>query len=290
MIRTSSTRLQRARVFAIAPLFALLTSSACAGPTVNLRPQVEQRPVVGLTRAPRPEATTQDGNLETLGPSAREATQPCAQSFAFGSLATPEAAVRLYVESIAANHFACALRAYAAHEHAARFDFTAVARWTHIMTPAVLKAPAEYPMFVELNEFRAKGEMAQATKLFVYDLLADRDPTDGQVVESDLQIQAFVQAVNPVRLAALRVVRIDQPRQSVTNGPEGQALFKKLATLASADEMAERIALYELSGQFLWSGFRLCRYDKTWKIYEFASTFAGRSGKTTTAEYEARLQ
>lgn len=56
--------------------------------------------------------------------------------------------------------------------------------------------------------------------------------------------------------------------------------------------MTERIALYELSGLLFWGGFRLCRYEKTWKIYEFASSFGGPFGmveKTTVAEYEARL-
>jgi hypothetical protein len=279
MIRTRATRLQRSRLLTIASLVVTLAGSACTGSTVGLKPHVEQR---------------------TAAPTPQDAAHPCKHASKNESLATPEAAVNLYLESIAANDFSCALRAYAAHEHAARFNFTALVSWVGVLSPARIEAPAEYPMFVEMNELRAKAEMAEATKQFVYGLLTDKDPAGSQTVQSDAEIQAFVQAVNPARLATLRVVRIDQPRQSVTNGPEAQALFKKLSTLYGADEMTERIALYELSGQFFWSGFTLCRYDKTWKIYKFESNYGGPiSGgtftggvvrKTTAAEYEAHLR
>jgi hypothetical protein len=250
---------------------------------------------LGPERAPQVETTTQDVKPGTAGSTVQDAAHPCEPSIANKSLATPEAAINLYVERIAANDFTCALRAYAAHEQAARFNFTALVSWVGVLNPGVLKAPAEYPMFVEMNELRAKAEMAESTKRFVYGLLTDMDPTGSQPVESDAEIQAFVQAVNPARLAKMKVVRIDQPRQSVTNGPEAQAHFKRLSTLEGADEMTERMALYELSGQFFSSGFRLCRYDKSWKIYKLESDYGrlpvGRVAlKTTAAEYEARLR
>jgi hypothetical protein len=148
-------------------------------------------------------------------------------------------------------------------------------------------------MFVEMNELRAQAEMAEATKLFVYGLLTDVDVTGSQPMQSDAEIQAFIQAVNPARLATLKVVKIEQPRRSVTNGADAQAFFKMFASREGADEVTDRIALYELSGELFWSGFRLCRYDKSWKIYDFTSTFGGPLGgvvgKTTAAEYEARL-
>jgi hypothetical protein len=271
VIRTNTTELQRSHLLTIASLVVTLTGSACTASTAGLKPHVEQ---------------------PTAAPTPRDAAHPCEQASNDENLATPEAAVNLYIESIAANNFARALRTYAAHEHAARVDFTALVSWVHVFSAGVQDAPAEYPMFVEMNELRAKAEMAQATKFFVYSLLTDRDPGGSQTVESDAEIRAFVQAVNPARLAMLRVVRIDQPRKSL--GPEAQELFKRQATRYGADEMTERVALYELSSQFFWSGFQLSRYDKTWKIYQFASfyhgPYRGGMGKTTAAEYEALLQ
>jgi hypothetical protein len=266
-----------------------LASSACAGPTANLKPHVEQRHEVEVERVAQPKTTTQDAKPGTAGPTARDAVHACER---YKSLATPEAAVNLYIESIAANDFACALRAYAAHEQAARFDFTALVRYVHMWSPASLKAPAGYPMFVEMNELQAKAEMAQATKLFVYGLLSDRELMRTYNAESDAQIQAFIQAVDPARLATLRVVRIDQPRQSASNSPKAQELFKEFATRAGADEMTERIALYELSGRFFRSGFQLTRYDQRWTIYTLNSNYVDPVfvAKTTPAEYAALLQ
>jgi hypothetical protein len=272
LIRTTTTSLQRARVLAAA---ALLVTSACLACT-------------GTTAVPCAKPVTA---ARATGDEVRPSAQPSKHE----SLATPEAAVSLYVECIAASDFACALRAYAARERAARFDYTALVRFVQHWSPGSLNAPAQYPMFVELNELRAKANLAQATKLFVYGLLADMDLTRVQTVESDAEVQSFVQAVNPARLAKLTVVRIDQPRKLVLNGPEAQAIFKARAAREGADEVTERIALYELSGQLYWGGFQLSRYDKGWKIYEFGSNFAGPLasavvGKTTATEYEGLLQ
>src|SRR5688572_7611891 len=270
MIRPSATRPQRPRL-TIASLVVIMASSACAGATVAQKPPVEQR---------------------TAAPTPRDAAHPCEQAPNNETLATPEAAVRLYIESIAANNFARAMRAFAAEERAARFNFTALVSWVHVFSAGAQEAPAEYPMFVEINELRAKAQMAQATKIFIYGLLTDRDPSGSQTVESDAEIQAFVQAVDPARLATLRVVSIDQPRSLL--GPEAQALFKQRATRHGADEMTERIALCDFSGQFFGAGFSLARYDKTWKIFEpgapFSGLLDGAAEKTTAAEYEARLQ
>jgi hypothetical protein len=245
-----------------------------------------------LDRGPPVEATTQNVRPPAAEIAVEDAAHACVPSSAKG-FATPEAAINFYVESIAVNDLTCAMRAYAAHEHAARFDFRALVSWAKVLSPGVLKAPAQYPMFVEMNEHVAKAEMADATKLLVYGLLTDASLSGSQTLEPDAKIQDFVQAVNPARLARVKVVRIDPPRQAQFNGPKAQAHFKELATLEGADEVTERIALYELSGQLFWSGFRLCRYDASWKLYAFKSTFGGPFDvveKTTAPKYQAGLQ
>jgi hypothetical protein len=284
VIHIWSTRLERSLPLALATLFVAVVSSGCAGPTAAIMPEVG---------TPASVKTTGESATDVSAPLASDPKHPCKRRSDHEDLATPEAAVHLYVDSLAANDFACALYAYAAHEHAAGGDFTSLVRWVGFLSPSVQNAPAEYPMFVEMNELRAKAKMAEATKFFVYLLLADTDPRGVQTVDSDEQIHAFIRAVDPARLAPLKVLRIDQARQSITNSPRGQALLKDFAAREAADEATERVALYDLSGRLFWSGFRLCRYGKAWKILELASTSAGPQGevgKTTAAEYEARVQ
>jgi hypothetical protein len=254
VIRTSATRLQRARRLAGVLLTSVL-ASACAKPTAQPKPQAQER----TAARPRPEAAP-----------------PCGHAAKDETLETPDAAVRLYFESVAANDLAGALRAYAANERAAKFDFTSYMRWV-IQFTGNIQAPTEYPMFVEINQLRAKGELAAATRAFVYELLADRDPSASQPVTSDAEIEAFVKAVNPARLASLKLVRVDEPRMAAS--PEALASFKRQSGLNGADEMAERIALYELSGKPFWWGFQLSRYGKTWKIFEHSELARTSSGR-----------
>lgn len=186
--RYSTVRVHRSRLLRTG-LLVILAGSACAGSTVDLKPHVEPK--------------------KSAPPIAAD---PCEQASNNENLGTPEAAVKLYVESIAANDFGRALRAFAAHEHATRSNFTAVVSYVDVFSAGVQIAPADYPMFVEVNELRAKATMAQATKVFVYSLLTNKDPQGSQIVKNDAEIQAFVQAfvqaVNPARLARLTVTRI----------------------------------------------------------------------------------
>jgi hypothetical protein len=231
----------------------------------------------------------------TAGRVAQPTAYKCAQSFADAPLATPEATIHRYVKSLATSDLGCASQEFAAREHATRFDFKATVTWVRVLSPAILKAPSEYPMFVEMNELRALADMADASKLFIYGVLTDSAPMGSQPVESDAEIQAFIEAVNPARLALLRVVRIDQPSQSTINSPSARLHFTEMAAREGADEITERIALYEFSGRLYWSGFLLCRHGERWKIYEFRSSYGGPLGgevvrRTTSAEYEARLR
>jgi hypothetical protein len=265
--------LQRPGRFSGVLLLNGLLAAACMKSTAQLKPQAAQ---------------------EQTAPTGSETAQPCARAANDELLDTPEAAVRLYVESVATNDLVGAFRAYAGHERATKFDFTSHMRWV-IQFSSNVQAPTEYPMFVEINELSAKGELAAATRAFVYELLADRDPSVSQPVGSDTEIDTFVKAVNPARLASLKLIRVDAPRMSTS--PEALASFKRQSSLNRADEMAERISLYDLAGQPFWWGFRLGRYGTTWKIFEHGSAFAsaayggppGRMGKTTVAEYEARV-
>jgi hypothetical protein len=265
---------QRSRALAIA---SILVTLACSN---------------GVQRAPRVETSVRDVKDAPTGSTVPAAASRCEQAIANKGLGTPEAAISLYVESIAANDLACALRGYAAHEFAAAFDFKTLVTYVQVLSPSIIKAPAQYPMFVEMNELRAQGEMADASKAFVYGLLTDIDMGGVQTMASEAPVQAFLQAVNPTRLATLKIVRIDQSYRVVRDGPKAQELFEKFAHLDGAEEMTDRIALYELSGRHFWSGFRLARYEKTWKIYELESSYGGPiSGgvrKTTVTEYEAQ--
>jgi len=206
---------------------------------------------------------------------------------------TPEAAIEHYVKSIAAADLDGAMRPLAVDDIAARYDFPAVARWLPMMQPATLYAPTNHDVYVRLNKMRLAGELSNATRMIISSLLGieiEGPPKHA----TDADITAFMTAVDPSRLKALKVVRIDQPGKAVVNTPEMIAVHKRHASFHGADEQTERIALYQLGDQHYWSGFQLLRYGKRWVISQLFSAFvAGGTpgvGKTTAAEYEAKLK
>jgi hypothetical protein len=210
------------------------------------------------------------------------------------SFDTPEAAIEHYAKSIAAADLDAAMQPLAVDDIAARYDFPAVARWLPLMQPATLYAPTNHDVYVRLNKLRLAGEMSNATKMILYSLLGI--PVEGAPEKraTDAEIAALVAALDPARLKALKVVRIDQPGKAVVNTPEMIEMHKRHASFHGADDQTERIVLYQLGDQHYWSGFQLLRYGKRWVISQLFSAFVAGSGpgvgKTTPAEYEEKAK
>jgi hypothetical protein len=213
------------------------------------------------------------------------------------AFAKPEAAVQHYAKAVAAGDLDGAMEAFAIDDVAARYDFAAQARFLPAMNPTSMYAPSSHKMYVQMNKLRVTAEHAQATRMFVYSLLTelqlDQVPLKSA---SDDDIAAFLKAVDPARLKPLKVARVDQPSKSAMSKPQAIALHKKHAALFGADDVTERIALFQLDGQHFWAGFQLIKYGKSWKIHELRSNFAGPlpgggpAARTTPAEYAARLK
>lgn len=125
------------------------------------------------------------------------------------SFATPEAAVEHFVKSIAGDDLDAAMQVFAVEELAARARVGAKARVKGgLPTSAPLRLPKSriYDRILEIN---LRAESAGETRRFVYALLLD-DGMDDQMTEaSDANVDRFVSAVNPARLRALKIVRID---------------------------------------------------------------------------------
>jgi hypothetical protein len=209
---------------------------------------------------------------------------------AFG---TPEAAIEHYVKSIAAADVDAAMTAFAVHDVAAHYDYAAVARFLPPVNPFSLYAPTHHDLYVRLNEMRLTAEAANAVKVYTYGLLVDpaleqapaKPPTEADIA-------AFMAALDPSRLKALKLVRIDSAMKTAAANPEFLASQKRHAAFNGADEQTERLALYQLGQQSYSGGFQLLRYGNRWVISQPFSLLAHGPilAKTTPAEYEARLK
>jgi hypothetical protein len=202
--------------------------------------------------------------------------------------ATPEAAVQQFVKSLAADDFDGAMQAFQLDDVLARAEATVKAL---LAGAAGSAAPSNRGALVRLTTINVVAEFAKMTRRFVYGLLL-ADQAEQATDATDANIDAFIRAVDPGRLRAMQIVRIDPPLLSQMASAEGIALARRQAATLRADESTERIALFQLDGNYYRGGFTLLRYGNAWRISELQSIYGNTSlrtdpvPKTTLEEYK----
>jgi hypothetical protein len=202
------------------------------------------------------------------------------------SFSTPEAAVQHFVKRLAADDLDGAMQAFRIDELCARIDASVQAQRKD------RSAHAKSRTLIAVAKINVAAQIASDTRRFVYALLLDG--TEDQAMEaSDANIDRFIRTVDPARLKAMRVVRIDQPIPSTMNQPDAIQLAKQQAARLGSDERTERIALFQLDGTYYRTGFTLLRDGGSWRIAQLQSLYGnvemtGRPARKTTVEdYEA---
>jgi hypothetical protein len=204
--------------------------------------------------------------------------------------ATPEAAVHHFVEHLAADDIDGAMQAFQIDDILAAFDAAANVRSD---SGAAL---SDHRIMVGAAKISVMAKFARATRQFVYGLLLAGPKAYGLTKASDENVQRFIRDVDPARLQAVRIVRIDQPAPSAMNSADGVALAKRRAAQRRADDSTERIALFQLDGAYYAGGFSLLKSADTWRISEFESVYAGIGdrdypiGKMTLEAYEELIK
>lgn len=220
-------------------------------------------------------AATNEGSASSLP----QTSAPTQQSNLFGekSFASPEAAINAFVSSIANNDFATAAQTFAINESAQKFDFAAYANYMKVIMPFTMLAPSEYALYVDMNKISSLGDLTRQTKAFIYSFFETKG-MDGSPITpvSQDDVAQFVKAVDPSALKALTVTKIEIPSPDAYNSAINLANFKRMASYYGADDMAERVVLYNLNGQNFEGGFRLLKYGSDWKIFGLNSTLAGQ--------------
>jgi hypothetical protein len=204
--------------------------------------------------------------------------------------ATPEAAVHHFVEHLAADDIDDAMQAFQIEDMLAAFDAAA-----HVRSDRGA-ALSDHRIMVGAAKISVMAKFAHETRQFVYGLLLAVPQAYLLTKASDESVQRFIRDVNPARLQAVRIVRIDRPAPSAMNSAEAVALAKRRAARYGAEDSTERIALFQLDGAYYAGGFSLLKSSDTWRISELESVYAGIGHrdypirKITVAEYEELIK
>jgi hypothetical protein len=208
----------------------------------------------------------------------------------------PEDAIRHFVAALSENDLQKALQACAVDEYAQGYDFVGMMDRAKALLPMQQMAPSEYDLFAEMNKISAMYTLVNQMKMMIYSFFVPevKEGITMYVGGSVDDAKKFAEAVDPGKLKNLKLLRIDPPMQNMLNSAKNIENFQKMAALYGAQEMTERIVLYELDGKTYLGGFGVLRYGEGWKIQRLGSNLAGLSAfgtveETTIDEYVSLL-
>lgn len=207
--------------------------------------------------------------------------------------ATPEDAVRQYLDGVAANDEHKILQACAIDEVAEHFEFAYQAARLRAITLNYSLLPTDYPFYVEMNRYEQASRMFNQVRGLSYSLLTSTPGGQTIVRVTEEQARQYVKDLDPARLAGLKVASVKFPSAKLAADPRTLSNLATMAKDYGADELTERLALFEWNGKYYAVGFQLLRYGGDWKVLSQTSTLAGTTSsgaaeQTTQAEFDAQ--
>jgi hypothetical protein len=200
--------------------------------------------------------------------------------------AAPEDAIRHFVAALAENDLQKALQACAVEEYADGYDFAGMMDRLKALMPVAQMAPSEYDLFREMNRISAMGDIVRQIKMMVYSFFVP-EVSEGTLLYSGgglEEAEAFQSAVDPSQLKGLVLLLIDTPNKEIMYSETNIANFQKQAKIYGAQDLTERVVLYQLGGKIFEGGFGLLLYEDSWKIFRLNSNLAGQSSMGTVTE------
>jgi hypothetical protein len=203
---------------------------------------------------------------------------PAVKSGVVGSavFAAPEDAIRQYMNGVAANDADQILQACGIDEVASKFQWEAWAERLQAILPWSKLAPSQYPLYATENQYARAADILLQVRNLAYGLLSSL-PTDGTTVApvTKDQVEKYAREVDPSLLAGLKVLEVKFPIAHLAGDARTLSTFAAQARVYGADEMTERLALFELNGKTYEVGFQLLRYGSSWIVLSQSSALSG---------------
>jgi hypothetical protein len=214
-----------------------------------------------------------------------------------GRFLSPENAVEFFITAVTEMDMDAALSACAINEYAEGYDAQTVIENVRMISPN-MAAPNQYGFYRAMNQTAILGSAAMLLRNFIYNFVeseALHTIFDGEWYrlqdDPEREAQEFVESVDPSFICELTIVSIDLPQPELFNSEPNQKNIEQMAGYYGADDITDRIVLYELGGVYYYSGFQLARYGETWKIIRLVSPIAncpayGSAQQITREEYD----
>jgi len=201
---------------------------------------------------------------------------PVAAQEASPSLATPEGAVRVYLDGLRQRDLDALTAVSSAEAMAENVDFEAYIERLGAWQPFQAPAPATDPLLIDLNRIQHVQQLLGQTRLLIYGLLTDARLDGAVVAPADAAwATSFTRQLDLERLADLQVGPIVPPDPELMAGERYRELTARQAAIYGADELTERVAAVSLEGRDWLVGFTLLRYGDEWSVSSQTSAIGG---------------
>lgn len=201
---------------------------------------------------------------------------PAGAQDASPSVATPEGAVRIYLDAFKARDLGTLMDVSAANPVAEQVDFVAYVERIRAWLPFQAPAPATDPFLVDLNRVQQLSQLLGQTRMLTYGLLTDVQLDGSAVTPVDAAwAEAFIDQLDLGRLDGLEIGEIALPDPEIMGSDRYRELTAKQAAVYGADEMTERVAVVSLEGRDWLVGFTLMRFGEAWHVAQQSSAIAG---------------
>jgi hypothetical protein len=208
-------------------------------------------------------------------PSATAGSEPSAAGFA-----TPEEAVREYLEGVAHADVEQILSASAVDQMQRGYRFDLMVERLNSFQPMV-DGPVHAPFFADIQRADWQSDLLFQVRWLAYSLLTP-EPLSEQLedlvplYEVDAAWAAGLMAeLDPARLSSLVVVDIRLPEPDLFRSAGNLTGMARRASVYSADELTERVALITFEGDLYAVGFTLLRYRDSWFVSFQSSPLSG---------------
>jgi hypothetical protein len=192
---------------------------------------------------------------------------------------TPEAAIKHFVERLAANDLAGAFEACVINEGDS-INYEAYYKNKKIMSPLLSLSSSQYPIFAQINRISILASLSHQVKMMLYSLTSDINIEELMNLD-EKKILSFIDSSDPRKISGLTIVKMKLPA-AIMNSDEARKEAMEWAKSYGADDSTERIVLYKLNETYYWGGIYLLKYGKYWRIYSLYSNYAGnRLGNLT---------
>ena len=259
-------------LIAVATAAALL--AGCAGPPASVSATVTASAAASPTSATTPDQGLASAAPTATGaPSATTAPPAAPASATFG---TPEDAIQAYLAGVAKADPQAILAACAIEEMSTGFHFDLYVDRLKAMILTTSLAPATSPMYIAMNRAQLTTRAYSSVRNLTWSLLSTEKIDGSTIVPADkARADAFTAAVDPGRLAAIRVVDVRLSMPSLQKSATNLSNWAAQSAVYGADEMSEWVALISFESKQYVVGFTMIRYGASWKVEQQVANLAG---------------